>query len=244
MSVDAALRTGAVLAAASAVSTFLLWLLPRFVGTPADFVAMIALHENPWHLARLWVNFVHNWIALFAYMTMGYVLARRAPGWTAAGLAAFAIWAVVELVGIAVSIFAVNGSWRARYRGADVLEQASLRLLLDGWDAVWDAMFFVLLIAFLIGSLCYGLAAIRGTGFERLLGALLLAAVPLTGLIIAGGYANVSWAGAIASAVYPVLQPASRLVMGACLWRASKEPRFAAASVRRPLITDRRRDFG
>jgi len=203
----------------TAFTTFLLWLLPRFVPPTADFAAKVALHENGWYLARLWVNFSHNWLALFGYIGAAAVLARRSPAFAVGGLAAFAIWATTELTGIAIIIVGVNGTWRARYAAAGEAEQASLRTLLTGWDAVWDGMFFLLLVAFFLGSLLYGLAALRGRGLERLVGWLILAGAPLTLLIILGGYTGADWANQVSDAVYPVLQPVSRLLMGVWIWR-------------------------
>jgi hypothetical protein len=54
------LRTGAVCAVLSAVTTFLLWLLPRFYDALVGFLdESVALHVNPAYMARWWVNFVH-----------------------------------------------------------------------------------------------------------------------------------------------------------------------------------------
>jgi len=206
---------------ASAVTTILLWWLPRHVPPTADFAATIALHTNPWYLAQLWVTFAHNWIALFGYIGAAALLARHAPGMAVGGLVAFAIWAATELTGTSVIIFASNRTWRASYAAADDAGRESLRTLLDGWSAVWDGMFFLLLVAFLLGSLLFGAAAVRRRGLERVAGVLLLAAVPLTALIMAGGYAGVAWANPLSDAVYPVLQPASRFLMGLWIWRAS-----------------------
>jgi hypothetical protein len=191
------------------------------VAPATDLAARIALHENPWYLARLWVNFAHNWLALFGYIGAAAVLARRARGLAVAGVTAFGIWAVTELVGISVIIFAVNRTWRASYAAADEAGRASLRTLFVGWDAVWDGMFFLLLVAFLLGCLMYGVAAVRGRGLERVVGALLLAGVPLTAFIMAGEYFGVGWANVISDAVYPVLQPVSRFLMGVWLWQAA-----------------------
>jgi hypothetical protein len=217
-----ALRLAAICAALTAFTTFLLWLLPRFVPPATDFAARIALHENSWYLARLWVNFTHNWLALFGYIGAAAILARRAPGYAAGGLAMFGIWATTELIGIAVIIFGVNRTWRAGYAAAGEAEQASLRTLLTGWDAVWDGMFFVLLVAFLLGSLLFGLAALKGRGLERLVGWLMIGGALLTALIMAGEYAGVGWANQISDATYPFLQPASRLFMGVWIWREAE----------------------
>jgi hypothetical protein len=217
-----ALRAAGVCSAVTAVTTFLLWWLPRQVPPATDLAARIALHENAWYLARLWVNFAHNWLALFGYIGAAAVLARRARGLAVGGLTAFGIWAVTELVGISVIIFAVNRTWRASYAAADEAGKASLRTLFAGWDAVWDAMFFLLLVAFFLGTLSYGLAGLRGRGLERLVGALLVAGAPLTALIMAGEYYGVAWANAISDGVYPVLQPVCRFLMGVWLWQAAR----------------------
>ena len=217
-----ALRFAACCAAISAVTTFLLWLLPRMVTPPEDFAATIALHRSVWYLARWWVNFAHTWLALFAYLGAAALLAGRSLALAVAGAVSFFVWAVTELVGVSVIIFAVNRTWRAAYETAGAEGQATLRTLLAGWDATWDAMFFLLLVAFLLGSLFFGIAAARGRGLERLVGALLLAAVPLTALIMAGGYAGAGWADGITAAVYPALQPVSRLLMGVWIWREAQ----------------------
>src|SRR6185369_1010791 len=111
-------------------------------------------------------------------------------------------WATTELTGISVIIFASNRAWRASYDAADEAKRASLRTMLEGWSAVWDGMFFLLLVAFLLGSLLFGAAAVRQKGLARAVGVLLLAAVPLTAFIMAGGYAGVAWANTLSDAVY------------------------------------------
>jgi len=225
------IRAAACCAMLSAVTTILLWWLPRHVPATADFAATIALRTNPWYLAQLWVTFAHNWIALFGYTGAAAVLARHAPGSAVGGLVAFSIWATTELTGISVIIFASNRTWRASYDAADEAKRASLRTMLEGWSAVWDGMFFLLLVAFLLGSLLFGAAAVRQKGLARAVGVLLLAAVPLTALIMAGGYAGVAWANTLSDAVYPVLQPASRFLMGVWLWRAAAGRRILTAQL-------------
>lgn len=50
---SSSLKVSAVAAVLSAVTTFLLWLLPRIYGSPTGFEQSITLHENPYLLARL-----------------------------------------------------------------------------------------------------------------------------------------------------------------------------------------------
>lgn len=229
-----ALRAAAACAALTAVTTFLLWALPRTYAPARTFDEQVALFANARYLARLWVNFGHVLLALVGYLGASVVLRRRSAALSATGFLFFMLWGFTELVGVAINILAVNGAWRAGFATADAATQASLRTLLLGWSAVWDAMFFVLLVAFLLGTLCLGAAAWRGRGLERLVGALLLLAAPLTVLIMASGYAGLSWGTGVVAVVYPALQPVSRLLMGAWLWRAAREAEIAQAPVSLP----------
>ena len=215
------LRLAGACAIASAVTTLLLWALPRAYAAPDDFESAIALHRNATYLARWWVNFLHTLLALVGYLGAALLLARRSPGGAALGFVFFLVWGTTELLGVAVIIFAVNGAWRTGWADADPAGREALRTLLAGWDAVWDAMFFVLLVAFLLGSLCHGWLASRGEGLERAAGVLLLLAVPLTLAILASGYGGPVWPGVAAGWVYPVLQPVGRATLGAWLWRSA-----------------------
>ncbi len=214
-----ALRFAAIAAALSALTTFLLWLLPRLYAGPANFDQAIALHANPVYLGRLWVNFIHIFFALTAYAAASFVLFRRSPALAGLGFVWMLMWAMAELLGVSVNLFAVNATWRAGFAASTPAVQDQLRVLLMGFQGVWDGVFFLLLVCFLLGSLCYGLALAQHKGVERALGALFLLAVPLTMAIMLGGYTSVNYFDPITGAVYPVLQPVSRLLLAAWLWR-------------------------
>jgi hypothetical protein len=213
------LRFAAVAAALSALTTFLLWLLPRLYQAPANFDQSIALHTNPFYLGRLWVNFVHIFFALSAYAAATCLLWRRTPALAGMGFVWMLMWAMAELLGVSVNLFAVNGTWRAQFATSTPEMQDQLRVLLMGFQGVWDGVFFLLLVCFLLGSLCYGLALVRQQKMERALGWLFLLAVPLTVAIMLGGYTSISAFDGVAGMVYPVLQPVSRLLLAVWLWR-------------------------
>jgi hypothetical protein len=222
-------RLAGASAALSAITTLLLWALPRAYEAPADFEASIALHENAAYLARYWTNFVHIFLALAGYAGAALVLARRSLGLAALGLLFFVLWGTSELLGVSTILFAVNRTWRAGWADADAATRETYRTLLAGFDAVWDSVFFLLLVAFLLGSLCHGLAAWRGAGLERVVGALLLLAVPLTLAIMVSGYGGPAWPGSLVEWAYPVLQPLSRALLGVWLWRSAPRTDASAA---------------
>ena len=115
-----------------------------------------------------------------AYAGAAFLLARRSLALAGFGFLWFVLWAVFELVGVTLNLFTVNFTWRAGYAAADDATQARLQTLLAGFPGIWDGLFFLVLVFFLLGTLCLGLAAIRANGLEKLVGVLLLIAVPLT----------------------------------------------------------------
>ena len=212
----AALWLGGVAAVISAATTFLLWYLPRTYAAPGDFAEIVALHAEPAYIARLWVNFIHVFSALVAYGVVAAVLRDRAPLAAAAGITAFAFWCLAEALGISITIWAVNDTWRAGYAAANPETQGLIRASLHTYSGIWNGVFFVILTTFLIGTLCYGIALASGGTTERLLALLFLLAAPLTVIIILDGYFGASLSGWIAWS-YPVLQPLSRALTGAWL---------------------------
>lgn len=215
-------KFAALCAALSAVTTFLLWLLPRLYTPAANFDAAIALRSNPLYLGRLWVNFLHVFLAWTAYAAAASLLRRRSGALAGGGLAAFSLWGATELLGVTTIIFAVNGTWRSAFATASPEIQQQLRLQITGFQAVWDAMFFLLLVAFLLGTLCFGLAALRGDRLERALGWLFLLAAPLTIAIMLGNYTRFTALDPVADWSYPFLQPISRALLSVWLWRGAR----------------------
>ena len=201
---------------ASAGTTFLLWYLPQTYPAPGDFAAAVALFSEPAYIARLWVNYAHVFIALFAYGVVAAVLRHRAPIAVTTGLTAFAFWCLAEALGISINLWAVNDTWRAGYATADPETQVVIRSSLHTFSGIWNGMFFVILTTFLIGTLSFGIALVSGGAMERVLALLFLLAAPLTVIIILDGYFGASLSGWIAWS-YPVLQPLSRALTGAWL---------------------------
>ena len=213
------LRWTAIFAILSAITTFFLWLLPRFYSVGPDFQAQTLLYQNPFYMGRLWVNFIHIFFAIAAYAGAAYVLKRHSPALASFGFLSFLLWGFVELLGVSILLIAVNYNWRANYAAADPDTQAMLESHIHGFSGIWDAMFFLLLIAFLIGTIFFGMAAVRQRGMERMIGCLFLLAAPLTIIITLDRYAGMSLSNWIAWS-YPILQPASRFLLGLWLWHS------------------------
>ena len=215
-------RIGAVAAFTSAITTFLLWYLPTRYDYAGTFEGNLSLAENSFYMARLWVNFAHVFIALVAYGAAAWVLRRRSPSLAATGFIAFAFWALTEAIGVSVNLWGVNHTWRAGYAAANEPTQLAFRTAITTFQGIWDGLFFVILVTFLIGTLAYGFALLKTTGLGRWLGALFLLAGPLTLIILLDIYFGASLSRWIEWS-YPTLQPVSRALLGVWLWRRTNK---------------------
>ncbi|MGD1841528.1 MAG: hypothetical protein ACFB0B_11625 [Thermonemataceae bacterium] len=213
------LKIAGIAAFTTAFTTFLLWWLPQQYAPPSNFEEQIQLAQNPYYLARLWVNFVHIPLALMGYLGLAYVVQHKALLRATAGFRWFLIWGTIEMLGIAGIIFTVNKNWRVNYTAAAETEQPFIKAHIEYYMAVWDSQFFVLLIAFLLGTIFFGWATWKSKGLERVVSYLFWLAAPLTIFIILSGYFQVNWLGGLVGVIYPILQPVSRLLLGIFLWR-------------------------
>lgn len=219
-----ALLLGGLAAIVTAVTTILLWYLPRTYSVEPGPDGPIGLHAEPAYMARLWINYVHVFLALLAYGVVAATVRRTAPTAAAIGFVAFLIWCVAEAIGVSINLWAVNETWRAGLAGAEPATEQLIRASLHTAAGIWDGIFFVVLTAFLIGTVSYGIALASGTALRRLLGALFLLAGPLTLIIMLDGYFGASLSRWV-SWSYPILQPVSRAVMGVWLLTlASHQP--------------------
>jgi hypothetical protein len=148
------------IAAAAAVAlgplrAFLLWLLPRLYDAPDGLEAAVALHQNPFYLSRLWCQ-------LRTHLSgPGCIRCDSSPALAPFPLAGGLRLHFLFVVGLCRAeagvsrrnIFAVNADWRAHFALRNARRgRVNLRVLLIGFGAVWDALFFLLLTGFLLGT--------------------------------------------------------------------------------------------
>lgn len=215
---------GSAAAFISAITTFLLWYLPNLYSAPDSFETAVLLAEDPAYMGRLWVNFAHVFVALFAYGVAASILAARVPGLAITGFVAFAFWAFAEAIGVSINIWGVNELWRAGFNDAGAEQQMLIRASIHSFQGLWEGIFFVVLVTFLIGTLCYGVALFEGQVLQRSLAILFILAAPLTVIIILDGYFGAGLSAWVAWA-YPVLQPVSRALLGVWLFRVAVSDR-------------------
>ena len=84
-------------------------------------------------------------------------------------------------------------------------------------------MFLLLLLGFLIGNVLYGIACLRDHGLTRVLGAFYFGAAFLTLTGIVSELGGPALPPLLNTWLYPLLQPAARLLIGIWLWRIDSE---------------------
>lgn len=144
---------------ASAFTTLALIFLPRFVPIAPDLDSQARLAHDPVYITRVWVSLVHPLIVLVGALGVLYARFRERPGSASTGFLFFSLWAFTEAIQASLTIVALNWTWRPKYLAAhDKAVRDALQVQITGFDAVWDGLFFVLVIAFIIANLLFAVA--------------------------------------------------------------------------------------
>jgi hypothetical protein len=211
-------RTTAVCSFISAATTLLLIFLPRFYGPAGSLDERVALIHQPLYQLRAWTYLLHPFVTLAAALGVATALRRFAPGAMVAGFLGFLLWAFTEAAQQTLTL-TVYQRWAAAYPQADAGARDILRLQIASYDLIWDAMFLLLLLGFLVGNILYGSVTIRSRGLTRVVGAFYFAAAFLTLAGISRELSGPVLPPILETWLYPLIQPAARFTIGLWLWR-------------------------
>ena len=165
------LRFASICAFATALTTVAIHLLPRLWADSNTFELQVELRNNPIYITRLWIVLAHCWLVIISMWATGALLFRNKPHLAAIGFTGFLLFAFTETLRTSLVLFALNRSWRQAYAVAQSENMREFfRNTITAFLGVNDALFFIFFAAFNIGLLCYGLALIKSTGWERRLG--------------------------------------------------------------------------
>ncbi|PYI88561.1 MAG: hypothetical protein DMF03_10110 [Verrucomicrobia bacterium] len=216
------IRFAAICALLSAITTLGVHLIPGSE-VATNFDERIALHTNKLYLARLWIVLFHIIIVLSSLWGVAILNWRRAPGWIGLGFVGYLLFALAELFRTSLVLFALNRDWRSTFTHAtgDSATQNILQPLLAGWPGVNDALFFLLVVGFLLGNLFYGISFVSSPRrFDRLIGIMLLLWAGLGCLTVLQQYADVRSLPPTPDWIAWTYQPLVRVVLGLWLWNA------------------------
>ena len=216
------IRTAAAAALLTAITTLCVHMLPELWADATTFDDRVALRNNPIYMGRFGIVIAHCVLVVVSMAGLGAILWRRAPVLAAFGLIGYGVFALAEIVRMSLAIFALNRSWRAQYAlASDPAVKAGLRLLIDGFDGVSAALFFIFSLGFSAGLICYAVALLRGSSRERHLGVVLAAWALLSSATLFDTSAGTAVFSSALWWVGPYFQPLARACIAWWLWKSA-----------------------
>jgi hypothetical protein len=203
----------------SAFTTLGLIFLHHWYPAALNIEERVAREAHPVYTAYLWIYFVHPFFTLTAALAAAVNLARRSAGAALAGFMFFFIWGFTEMAQQSLTLIVRHQIWSAAYRhAADEPSRAAIATFLRGFEAVWNGLFALIVVAFFLANLLYGIAAWKGAGLTRYVSWAYLGAVFVSVFTVAEGFGWEIQPG-IDDWIYPLIQPAARAFIGVWLWR-------------------------
>jgi hypothetical protein len=211
-------RFAAICSFASVLTTLALIFLPRAFPAVDGFEARMALVHSPVYQARAWIYLLHPFVVFVAALAVALRLRRDGGGVLLLGLCGFALWASTEAGQQALTLMAFD-RWRLAYADADAALRAAIAERSVLYDALWDAMYFLLLLGFLLGNAAYAWVLARRDRLGRVLAAFYAAAALLTLGLVSAEAGGPRLPDALGAWLYPLIQPLGRTLIGLWLWR-------------------------
>jgi hypothetical protein len=215
-------RAAALCSIASAVTTLGLIFLPRLFAPVDGFDGRMSRVHDDWYQLRAWIYLLHPFITGTAGLAVCLRIRAVAPAAAVAGIAGVSLWAVTEAAQQCLTLFAFD-QWRAAYVAGDPSIRAQMPTLTALYDELWDAMYVLLLLGFVIGNTALGQAFVRGRGLTRVVGAFYLCAVALTLFYLLPELGIPVSLGAFDAWIYAATQPLARVLIGLWLWKHADE---------------------
>jgi hypothetical protein len=166
-------RAAAVCSFVSAVTTLGLIFLPELIPPADDFAGRMARVNDPTYRTYSWVYLIHPFFTVAAALGVSMRLRRDAAALVIPGLLAFLLWGATEAGQQAFTLMAFN-PWRAAWLAGDPAIRATMELRTELYDGLWNAMYFLIVVAFFIANLLYAGAMWRWRGLSRAVGAFYL----------------------------------------------------------------------
>jgi hypothetical protein len=211
-------RFAAVCSWISALTTCGLIFLPELYAPIEGFEGRMQRVHDPAYVLRSWVYLLHPFFTGAAALAVAIRLRRVAPALVIPGLIGFLLWAATEAAQQAVQLMAFD-RWRVAYVAGDAAVRSTMELRTVIFDGIWDAMYFLLLLAFFIGNVLYAIALWRGRALSKAVSAGYVGAALLTAFIISNEVGGPGLPPSMDAWLYPAIQPLARTLIGVWLWR-------------------------
>ena len=212
-------RAAALCSLASALTTLGLIFLPSFYTPVESFDERMALLANPAYVLLSWVSLFHPFLAVTAAVAVAASCRRHAAGAVTLATLGFFLWGATEAGQQTLRIVALDRTWRQAWPTADAAARELIRSHVAVYDALWNSMFFLLLLGFFAGNVLLALAVRHHGGLARWVSIAFWVGAGLTAIELVPELGGPSLDNPFVDALYPLTQPAARALIGVWLWR-------------------------
>ena len=154
--------------------------MPHLWADVGTFEKQLDLRNRGLYLTRLWIVLIHCLLVVVSMYAVCLLSVRAKPGWAGLGFLAFFVFALTEIFRTSLALFALNRTWRTKYAAnLDPEARGSIREIIEAFSGINDALFFIFIVAFFLGLLCYGVALATGKTSDRAMGFLFLTSAAL-----------------------------------------------------------------
>ena len=139
-----------------------------------SFDDRIRLFENSKYIAnRFWV-IIHCLLVLIAMLGFLLIQFKKSRGFTILGFIFFAVFSFTEIFRQMFVFFYMNNLRRSFLENEDVAIQEVIRINMDHAGFFGNALFGLFIVAFALGTICYGISLLGGNRFDNVLAYLML----------------------------------------------------------------------
>ena len=217
-------QVAAVCSLLAAFTTLVLIFAPSAWSDVKDFEARVALPKMGAYRFYIYVHFLHPFLVFVAALALAERLRKQSNACALFGILAFGLWACTEAGQHALTMFA-RDEWRLLYLGTtDEHARANLKIQLATTRGIWDAMYFLIVVAFFLANSLLAAAAYRSEeGPTRVLAvALTLVALHTLSLIVVE-LKGPPLPETVGSLLYPLIGPPTRALLAWWLWQEASE---------------------
>ena len=222
-------RAAAVCSLISAITTLGLIFLPKLYQPVSGFEQRMGLTQNPAYVLRSWVYLIHPFLVVTAALAVAARCRFRAAGAASLGFFGFFLWGATEAFQQTLTLVALDRTWRAAWATANEAERHLIRAHVATYDALWDSLYLLILIAFFAGNVLLAIATRAHPGMARWVSIAYVGGAVVTLLILVPEVGGPQLPTGSTEWLYPAIQPAGRALMGVWLWREAEHERFMAA---------------
>jgi len=213
------LQSGAVAAFLSVITTIG---IHGVITGPSTFEeSLVVFRETPYILSKWWV-ILHCLLVVFSAYGLMHHPGNHNGKLAGLGYTFYVGFGIIEITRMSLVLtYLFNLREKYLQAGSDV-QREIFRAALDSFSGIGEGLFVAFIISFLFGNLFFGLSLVAGKSLVRVLGVVLLIWSAASAATLMNVHLRSESLDTLLEYFSISFQPAARLLLGICLWRASQ----------------------